>query len=73
MRKWIRQLAWKSVDKEFIKKVPLILDELKEEPLGMGKGQFLIDESFLFRVSDSIKIKYVILIKKTILQKKLSA
>lgn len=49
-RKWIRGLAWKSNDRPFLDKVPLILDELDKEPIGMGKGQFLIDESFLYRV-----------------------
>lgn len=50
-RKWIRRLAWKSSDNEFLKRVPLLLGEIKENPIGMGKGQFLINESFLYRVN----------------------
>lgn len=49
-RKWIRRLTWNSNDRAFLDKVPIILDELDKEQIGMGKGQFLIDESFLYRV-----------------------
>lgn len=47
---WIRRLAWKSTENEFLKRVPLLLGETKAKPIGMGKGQFMINENFLYRV-----------------------
>ncbi len=48
---WIRKLAWKSADQAFMNKVPILFNELEKNPVGMGKGQFMINESFIFRVS----------------------
>ncbi len=39
-----------SRDPIFLGRVPAILDEMEKEPLGLGRGNFLVGQGFIFRV-----------------------
>lgn len=56
---WIQRLVWKTTDKLFLERVPILLYELEKKPIGMGRGQFLVDESFLYRVSCYLYLYYI--------------
>lgn len=39
-----------STNPVFLGRVPAILHEMKNEPLGLGRGNFLVGQGFVFKV-----------------------
>lgn len=53
IRKWLRNWALESGKIDLGHKqldITVVLDELDEEPLGLGQGDYVIDRSFHFGV-----------------------